>query len=168
VLFEDFYYDILTSELPADLDDQALTDYFMTLREDARVLIDEAIALYRKTTLVAEQIQQRNEWIDRAQARLTFLEGYYDDEPLLRAEEAQVADLYARIRRDPANADAYRRELATRFRPLPAAPKLAPPAPNTPEASAPPAAPNPQQPNSHLPPPSLHHAPAKQPPAHDA
>jgi tetratricopeptide (TPR) repeat protein len=138
-LFEDFYYDILTSELPPDLSGQALTDYFVMLREDARILIDEAIALYRKTSVVSEQIHARHEWVLRAEDRLRFLEGYYDDEPLLRSEEAQIADLYARIQRSPQDAPALRHQLATLFRPAAAAPKLAPP-PST--------SPNPASPNS--------------------
>lgn len=135
-LFEDFYYDILTSEIPDGLSDQELADYFVMLREDARILLDEAITVYRKTSTTSEQINTRNDWVIKAEERLAFLERYYNDEVLLRREEAQVVDLQARLKRNPSDPSAIRRELSTLFRPEPAAPKLAPASPTTSNAQS--------------------------------
>jgi TolA-binding protein len=97
-LFEDFYYDLLTAEVPPELEGEELRDYFLALREDFRPLLDEALIAYETTAKTSVRLGIENEWATASDERLQRLRQYMDDESALRQEEQAIAEWSRQVR----------------------------------------------------------------------
>jgi len=91
-IFEDFYYDILASEIPRDLTDDEVKSYFYALREDLRPLLERALESYEKTSAVSTQIGLDNPWVRRTEERMNRLRTYLNDPTLFDAEETAIIE----------------------------------------------------------------------------
>jgi len=125
-LYEDFYFDILTAEIPTTLDNEdKLRGYFDELRAQLKPLIGEAVGVYRKTLVVSERIGIDNEWIEATEARLEHLQRYVEDSTLHRREEELIIELQRKRREGIKGKDlAPLVDALEDLRPLPAAPHV--------------------------------------------
>lgn len=89
-LFEDFYYAVLASEIPHDLDDEATEAYLADLRSELDPLLDQALSAWEKTSAVAVRLGFDNEWVTRAEERMQRLRSYRTDDATRHAEEAAI------------------------------------------------------------------------------
>ncbi len=82
-LYEDFYLDILSAEIPNDLSDEQVALYFDELRKQLRPLMVRAIQVYEKNLSLAKRIpgqaNKTNEWAAATDVHLTRLKAYLDD-----------------------------------------------------------------------------------------
>lgn len=134
-LFEDFYYAVLASEIPHDLNEDEMRGYMEGLREELDPLLDQALSAWEKTSAVSERIGFDNDWTKHAEERMTRLRTYRTDEATLRAEEEAILEWNRRMAEyrqvvppgtlEPVDAEGN---------PLPLAPE--PPAPKMPLAPA--------------------------------
>ncbi len=88
-LYEDFYTDIFTAEIPDDLTDEAVALYFEELRKQIRPLMVRAVQVYEKNLSLSKRIPgtDGNEWVANTQTQLERLQAYLDDpETQQRAE----------------------------------------------------------------------------------
>ena len=81
-LYEDFYKDILSAEIPDDLTQEHLTLYFEELRTQIRPLMVRAVQVYEKNLSLSERIGTsagENEWVAVTSQHLERLRMYLDD-----------------------------------------------------------------------------------------
>ncbi len=97
-LFEDFYYDIISAEIPRDLSEEEVDAYFSSLREELRPLLEQALAAYEKTSAVSERIGFRNDWVKVTDERMQRLRAYMDDEQEQRSEEERIREWNRQLR----------------------------------------------------------------------
>jgi tetratricopeptide (TPR) repeat protein len=92
-LYEDFYLDILSAEIPDDLTDEQVTMYFDELRSQLRPLMVRAIQVYEKNLSLSRRIDARhsdNEWAQASDTHLKRLKAYLDDPFTQRRAERLV------------------------------------------------------------------------------
>jgi len=73
-LYERFYQDLESAEVPDDLDDEGRAIYFDELRRRIAPVLKRAAEVYRKNLEMAARIGARNEWIERTEAGLRKVE----------------------------------------------------------------------------------------------
>ena len=80
-LYEDFYRDIFTAEIPDDLTEQHLSLYFEELRKQLRPLMERAVQVYEKNLSLSKRIVRKdgNEWVAETEKHLGRLKAYLDD-----------------------------------------------------------------------------------------
>ncbi len=81
-MYEDFYLDILSAEIPDDLTDEQVAIYFEELRGQLRPLMVRAIQVYEKNLSLSKRIADRPgfaEWAEASEQHLTRLKAYLDD-----------------------------------------------------------------------------------------
>jgi len=82
-LYEDFYLDILSAEIPSELSEEQVALYFEELRKQLRPLMVRAIQVYEKNLSLAKRIpgaaNRTNEWANATDVHLTRLKAYLDD-----------------------------------------------------------------------------------------
>ena len=94
-LYQDFYMDIFTAEIPDDLSELELSVYFEELRNKTRVLMDRALNVYERNLSFSRRMVQNpeaEEWVDATALHLSRMRAFLDD-PLVmeRAEELVIA-----------------------------------------------------------------------------
>ena len=93
-LYEDFYTDIFSAELPEGLTDDQLALYFEELRTHIRPLMERAVQVYEKNLSLSERIgasARDNEWVASSTRNLQRLEAYLNDPATQRRAERFVA-----------------------------------------------------------------------------
>lgn len=88
-MYEDFYSDLLTSEIPRLTDEEAEI-YFEALRENLRPLMESALQYYEKTIILSERQGVDNEYTQRTQEALERLKVYMTDPRLQDREEDAI------------------------------------------------------------------------------
>jgi tetratricopeptide (TPR) repeat protein len=94
-LYEDFYHDIFTAEIPDDLSEEHLALYFEELRKQIRPLMERAVQVYEKNLSLSKRIMtnpEDNEWIRETSMHLDRLKAYLDDPATQRRAERFVLD----------------------------------------------------------------------------
>lgn len=73
-IFERFYDDLLSAEVPDDLTREEITVYFEELRDKIRPLLTQAIDIYERNLRLGERMGQRQSaWFRKSEARLARL-----------------------------------------------------------------------------------------------
>jgi tetratricopeptide (TPR) repeat protein len=93
-LYEDFYIDIFSAEIPADLSEEALTLYFEELRKQLNPLMHRAISVYEKNLSLSKRIvepgSEDEAWQRQTALHLQRLKSYLDDPFTQRRAEQLV------------------------------------------------------------------------------
>ena len=93
-LYEDFYLDILSAEIPESLNKEQVSIYFEELRKQLRPLMVRAIQVYEKNLSLAKRIpgiaHQTSEWAASTDKHLLRLKAYLDDPITQRRAERLV------------------------------------------------------------------------------
>lgn len=92
-LYEDFYLDILSAEIPASLTEEQVTLYFDELRKQLRPLMVRAIQVYEKNLSLSKRIAgppSQSEWTQASNVHLQRLKSYLDDPFTQRRAERLV------------------------------------------------------------------------------
>lgn len=93
-LYQDFYMDIFTAEIPDDLTELELSVYFEELRDKTRVLMDRALNVYERNLALSRRLAQTpeaEEWVEATALHLSRMRAFLDD-PMVqeRAEELVI------------------------------------------------------------------------------
>ncbi len=93
-LYQDFYMDIFTAEIPDDLTELELEVYFEELRKKIEVLMTRAMSVYERNLSFSRRVHQVDEaeaWVEATALHLSRMRAFLDD-PLVqrRAEELVV------------------------------------------------------------------------------
>ncbi len=92
-LYEDFYRDILTAELPEDLTEEQLALYFEELRKHIQPLMERAVQVYEKNLSLSKRLMKdpdENPWVRDTQKHLERLKAYLEDPETQRRAERFV------------------------------------------------------------------------------
>ena len=110
-LYQDFYLDIFTAEIPDDLGERELAFYFEELRDKIEVLMDRALHVYERNLSFSRRIPQSpdaEDWVEATSLHLDRMRAFIED-PLVQEhaerlviEKGELSDLwdptyYARI-----------------------------------------------------------------------
>jgi tetratricopeptide (TPR) repeat protein len=87
-LYEGFYRDVLSADVPADFDKQTRAYYLYELRKELLPLLEQSLAIYEKNITMSERIGARNEWVDETESRVAKLRSLI--EASHRAKEPSV------------------------------------------------------------------------------
>jgi tetratricopeptide (TPR) repeat protein len=94
-LYEDFYRDIFTAEIPDKLSDKEIDVYFKELQKKIRPLLERAIKVYRKNIELAERLSSRERkqfWRNRSSRSLHHLKSLrHSSSVKKRAQQLAVA-----------------------------------------------------------------------------
>lgn len=69
-LYEQFYRDVLSAEVPADFDTTTKAFYLYELRKALTPLLEKSLTIYEKNITMSERIGASNEWVQETEARL--------------------------------------------------------------------------------------------------
>lgn len=93
-LYEDFYVDIFSAEIPEDLSEEALTLYFEELRKQLKPLMSRAISVYEKNLNLSKKIvepgSEDEAWQRQTALHLQRLKAYLQDPFTQRRAEQLV------------------------------------------------------------------------------
>lgn len=92
-LYEDFYVDIFSAEIPEGLNKEQLSLYFKELRQQLRPLMVRAIQVYKKNLSLSQRIViegDNGDWKDQTSEHLERLESYLNDPFTQRRAERLV------------------------------------------------------------------------------
>jgi tetratricopeptide (TPR) repeat protein len=92
-LYQDFYLDIFTAEIPDDLSERELTVYFEELRKKIEVLMVRAMSVYERNLSFSRRIRQAEdaeEWVDATALHLSRMRAFLDDPVVQRRAEELV------------------------------------------------------------------------------
>lgn len=92
-LYEDFYLDILSAEIPVSLTEEQVTLYFDELRKQLRPLMVRAVQVYEKNLSLSKRIAgppSQSEWAEASGVHLQRLKSYLDDPFTQRRAERLV------------------------------------------------------------------------------
>lgn len=92
-LYEDFYLDILSAEIPDTLNDAQIVLYFGELRKTLKPLMIRAIQVYEKNLFLSQRIDVKymdNRWANASDKHLKRLKAYLNDPFTQRRAERLV------------------------------------------------------------------------------
>lgn len=92
LLYEDFYLDVFTAEIPEGLTDEQLSIYFQELRNQAQALMDRALHIYERNLSYSRRIAdgEADEWIDATALHMSRLRSFLEDPRVQRRAEELV------------------------------------------------------------------------------
>ncbi len=85
-LYQDFYQDMMTAEVPTELDAADKEVYFQELRKHIKPLVVRAIEVYERNLGMSDRLGEGGEWADKTQASLERMRN------ILRTEFKDVPD----------------------------------------------------------------------------
>ena len=89
-LFEDYYYDVLATEVPDDFNELEREVYFEELREFIEPAMERALAVYENNLAMSYRLGADNEWVDDTLASLERVHTYLRTQPEWEEEHRQV------------------------------------------------------------------------------
>ncbi len=92
-LYEDFYSDIYSAEIPDDLSEEQVAMYFEELRQQIKPLMERAIEVYEKNLSLSKRIgetPQNNKWVRETSESLERMREYLSS-PMTRKQAQQLA-----------------------------------------------------------------------------
>ena len=89
-LFEDYYYDVLATEVPQDFNELELEVYFEELRQFIEPAMERALAVYENNLAMSYRLGANNEWVDDTLASLERVHTYLRTQPEWESEHDQV------------------------------------------------------------------------------
>ncbi len=95
-LYEDFYLDIFSAEIPEEFTDEQISQYFEELRKEIELLMDRALRVYERNLSFSQRVARGEEaerWVEETAIRLERMRALIDD-PMVqqRAEELVVQE----------------------------------------------------------------------------
>lgn len=103
-LYEDFYTDILSAEVPPDFDKDTKRFYFVELRKKLVPLLEQSLSIYEKNITMSERIGAQNEWVKETETRLSRLRSLI--EATHREDAAEALEAAAKAGATPPSAGA--------------------------------------------------------------
>lgn len=91
-LFEDYYYDVLATEVPQDFNELEREVYFEELREFIEPAMERALAVYENNLAMSYRLGANNEWVDDTLVSLERVHTYLRTQPDWATEHEQVFD----------------------------------------------------------------------------
>ncbi len=85
-LYQDFYMDIFTAEIPDDLTEEELAFYFEELRNKIEVLMDRALTVYERNLSFSRRVARSpdaEDWVQATALHLERMRAFLDD-PLVQ------------------------------------------------------------------------------------
>ncbi|MFT6397635.1 MAG: tetratricopeptide (TPR) repeat protein [Bradymonadia bacterium] len=89
-LFEDYYYDVLATEVPQDFNEIEQEVYFEELRQFIEPAMERALAVYENNLAMSYRLGANNEWVDDTLASLERVHTYLRTQPEWEVEHEQV------------------------------------------------------------------------------
>ncbi len=92
-LYEDFYSDIYSAEIPGELSDEQVAMYFEELRKKIRPLMERAISVYEKNLSLSRRIgetAENNRWVAETSESLQRMKAYMNN-PMTRKQAEKLA-----------------------------------------------------------------------------
>lgn len=92
-LYEDFYVDLFTAEIPDDLSDEEAEMYFEELRSQIKPLMQRAVQVYERNLSFSQRLADTEEsqrWAAQTAMQLTRLRAYLNDPQTQRRAEKLV------------------------------------------------------------------------------
>lgn len=80
-LFEDYYFDVLATEVPDDFNELELEVYFEELRAYIRPAMERALGVYEHNLAMAYRLGAQNEWVDDTLESILRVHRYLDEQP---------------------------------------------------------------------------------------
>lgn len=77
-LFEDYYYDVLATEVPDDFSELEVEVYFEQLREFVQPAMERALAIYEHNLAMAYRLGSHNGWVDDTVSSLERVHHYLE------------------------------------------------------------------------------------------
>lgn len=72
-LYEEFYRDVLSAEVPKDFDEETRRFYIVELKKRLQPLLEQSLAIYEKNITMSERIGAQNEWVAETEVRVKRL-----------------------------------------------------------------------------------------------
>lgn len=91
-LYEDFYYDVLATEVPTDFNELELEIYFEELREFIQPALERSLRIYEQNLAMAYRLGADNEWVDDTLGRIEHITAYLDEQVGWEAEERLIVE----------------------------------------------------------------------------
>ena len=91
-LFEDFYLDVLASEVPRDFNELELEVYFEELRAFIAPAIKKARRLYELNLGMAQRLGSRGAWVDETLAAIERIRAYIERNEGWQQEQALIVE----------------------------------------------------------------------------
>lgn len=91
-LFEDYYFDVLATEVPEDFDALEVEVYFEQLREFVRPAMERALAIYEHNLAMAYRLGADSGWVDDTLASLERVHEYLETREGWEDEHRQIVD----------------------------------------------------------------------------
>lgn len=91
-LYQDFYMDIFTSEIPDDLTEAELAFYFEELRNKIEVLMNRALTVYERNLSFSRRVASSpdaEDWVEATALHLERMRAFLDD-PLVQEHAEQL------------------------------------------------------------------------------
>jgi tetratricopeptide (TPR) repeat protein len=92
-LYEDFYSDIYSAEVPENLNDEQVAMYFEELRKKIQPLMERAISVYEKNLSLSKRIgetPENNRWVAETSESLERMKAYMNN-PMTRKQVQKLA-----------------------------------------------------------------------------
>jgi tetratricopeptide (TPR) repeat protein len=89
-IHEDYYFDILASEVPSHFGEQELSIYFEELRAHLKPVLERAISIYQNNLAMAYRLNSDEVWIDATLERIEYLSEYLENETDWSAEHDAI------------------------------------------------------------------------------
>ena len=92
-LYQDFYMDIFTAEIPDDLTALELEVYFEELRKKIEVLMTRAMSVYERNLSFSRRVvpvQEAEAWVEQTALHLSRMRAFLDDPVVMRRAEELV------------------------------------------------------------------------------
>lgn len=91
-LYEDFYTDILSAEVPRDFDRTTKAYYFVELRKKLVPLLEKSLWIYEKNVTMSTRFGASNEWVAETERRLDRLRSLIEATHRQQTDEALKLD----------------------------------------------------------------------------
>lgn len=88
--YEDFYFDFLAAEIPADFDEITTEVYFEMLREELNGGLMNAMRIYENNLAMAYRMGSDSRWVDDTLASIGRIQTYLQEEDGWQEEEALI------------------------------------------------------------------------------
>lgn len=91
-LYEDYYFDILASEVPETFGELELEIYFEELRAFIQPGLDRAMNLYERALAMAYRLGNQTTWVDETLEAIERLQNYANNEELWEEEHQLIVE----------------------------------------------------------------------------
>jgi tetratricopeptide (TPR) repeat protein len=91
-LYEDFYYDVLATEVPHDFNELELEIYFEELRAFIQPSLERSLRIYEQNLAMAYRLGADNSWVDDTLAKIEEITVYIDEQNGWETEQQLIIE----------------------------------------------------------------------------